>query len=140
MDKFRALDDRYSEFRAITWHSSDRKGTPIYHTNVVMAVLRDHVLLCLDSIKDPKERDEVILAVQGSGKTLLNLSFDEVEQYCGNALMLSGGRLICSSRAKSGYSQKNREELEKYTIITAEIPTIEDIGGGSARCMLAELF
>ena len=52
MDKLRAMDQRYAEFKAVTWHSEDRKGTPIYHTNVVMAVLRDHVLLCLDSIKD----------------------------------------------------------------------------------------
>ena len=82
----------------------------------------------------------VIEAIKKSGKMLLNLSFDEVESYCGNALMLSGGRLVCSARALSGYSEKNRQELEKYTIIAPDIPTIEDIGGGSARCMLAELF
>jgi hypothetical protein len=69
------------------------------------------------------------------------LSFNEVENFCGNALMLKNNKLVMSKRAYDNLSPANLATLEEnYTIIAPSIPTIEYIGGGSARCMIAELF
>ena len=136
-------------YRAVTWHSCDPKGSPIYHTNVLMAILRDHVVVCTESVRDPEERSRLVTEItspelNAKPKEIIDISYDEMLDMAGNMIMVQGKDRHCvimSERARRGLRPANRDVLEKhYTVISADINMIETIGGGSARCMVAELF
>ena len=134
-----------SPFKFVTFNSFDKSGSPIYHTNVVCAVLSNHVILCLSTVRDPVEREQLKAAVKASGKKLINISYKEMTDMCGNIIQVANQKgeacVVMSERVYHGFSQKHREELERhYTLVHSPIPTIENIGGGSARCMVAEIF
>lgn len=129
----------------MTFNSFDKSGSPIYHTNVVCAVLSKHVILCLSTVRDPVEREQLKQAVKKSGKKLIDISYKEMTNMCGNVIQVINKKgedcVVMSERAYQGFSQKHKDELERsYTLVHSPIPTIENIGGGSARCMVAEIF
>ena len=135
---------RKQKFRVIKFEAHDKMGKAIYHTNVMLSVLAKHVLVCLQSITNTWERRTVEREIAASGKELIDISLDEMHSFCGNILQLEkDGKhfVVMSQQAYNGFSKANMAELKgSYTIIKSDISTIERIGGGSARCMLAELY
>jgi len=115
-------------------------GRPIYHTNVLMAIATEYALVCLDAISDPHRRDEVASRLAESGRAVLELSHDQVADFAGNAIELTGtdGRLlVLSARAAAALTAEQRAVIEgSARLLPLSIPTIE-LAGGSARCMIA---
>ncbi|MEJ8843427.1 arginine deiminase-related protein [Lacibacter sp. H375] len=128
-----------------SFYSVDEMGGEIYHTNVMMCVADQYVVICLDSIRDATERDNVFDTITDSGKTIIEISYKQMNQFAGNMLQVenkTGQRyLVMSSQAYNALTHRQIEELESYNpIIHSDLTTIETNGGGSARCMMAEVF
>ena len=118
---------------------------PIYHTNVMMSICNNFAIICLDSIRDKNERKNVIENLDNSGLEIINISISQMASYLSNSIQLINSDqnpiLIMSSRAFNSISKSQIKRIESYTeIIHSDIKTIEDNGGGSARCMIAEVF
>jgi hypothetical protein len=134
------LDYNYFYFDAL-----DRNNSLIYHTNVMMCMGDKFVIVCLDSIRDKNERDGFIEIVKKCNKEIVDISVEQMEKFAGNMLQLKSrdgeSLLVMSVTAKSSLNDNQVAIIEKYCkIISPEINTIETNGGGSARCMIAELF
>ena len=135
-------------FQPVVFHSyqtASEERLPIYHTNVMMCVADKFVVICLDCIDDESERNNVIETIKNSGKELIEISEDQMQNFAGNMLQVqnkSGKRFLVMSQ--SAYKSLNRDQvsaIEKYCeIIYSDLEVIETNGGGSARCMLAEVF
>ena len=135
-------------FQPVVFHSYQTAGEerlPIYHTNVMMCVADKFVVICLDCIDDESERNNVIETIKNSGKELIEISEDQMQNFAGNMLQVhnkSGEKFLVMSQ--SAYKSLNRDQvsaIEKYCeIIYSDLEVIETNGGGSARCMLAEIF
>lgn len=131
-------------YRYFAFHSEDEQGTPVYHTNVVMHVGTRQAVVCLDSIRDESERNELLSRLQGNDKEVVPITLEQMHQFAGNMLELHNDRgeqlLIMSQTARQSLTPEQTATLSKYTrILSPDIHTIETAGGGSARCMLAEL-
>src|SRR3989344_614445 len=132
-------------YEGIFFDAYDKEGFPIYHTNVTMSIGKEYAVICLESIKDPGERRLVKNKLESLGKEIIELSIDQIYKYCGNTLQVlssdGSAKIIMSKTAQSGFSSDQLDRLKKYgDIIALDIPEIETVGGGSARCMLAEVF
>lgn len=135
-------------FQPVVFHSYQTAGEerlPIYHTNVMMCVADQFVVICLDCIDDESEKNNVIETIKNSGKELIEISEDQMQNFAGNMLQVqnkSGEKFLVMSQ--SAYKSLNRDQvsaIEKYCeIIYSNLEVIETNGGGSARCMLAEIF
>ena len=126
------------------FETADRSGYPIYHTNVVMSLGREFVVLCDEAIPDPEDR-KLLVQNLALDREIITISMAQMEQFCGNLLQLESltgqSLILMSSRALRGFNDDQILRLEKYArIVSVPIPTIEEIGGGSIRCMLAENF
>jgi hypothetical protein len=131
------------DYRPVTFHAVDGSGTPIYHTNVMMSVGTGFAVICADAITDPTERETVVTELAAHGRTVLAISRQQMQDFAANILQLRGhGPVIAlSKRALDALERAGREQLAQYgELVVADIPTIEAAGGGSVRCMLAELF
>jgi hypothetical protein len=146
-----ALFRKYCEkigYEAVVFHSfqtANGERLPIYHTNVMMCVGEKFVVICLDCIDAEIEREKVIEVIKNSGKEIIEIAENQMHQFAGNMLQVrnSDGEnfLIMSQTAFKSLIPKQIEAVEKYCeIIYADLETIETNGGGSARCMLAEVF
>jgi len=132
-------------YSIVQFHASDKNNMPIYHTNVMMCVADRYVVICLDSIKNKEERKKVEEVIQQSGKKITPISFEQMEHFAGNMLQVINEKgnkfLVMSTQAYESLTKEQIEELNSFnTIIHSNINTIEKNGGGSARCMLAEVF
>ncbi|MGM0944474.1 MAG: citrulline utilization hydrolase CtlX [Bacteroidota bacterium] len=121
------------------------KWTPIYHTNVMMHIGRDLAVVCLESIRKSAERRQVQEALSKAGKKVIPITAKQKFNFAGNMLEVSndGGEkfTVMSQTAYDSLNVGQIQQIEKYTtIISPQIPTIEKLGGGSARCMMAEIF
>jgi hypothetical protein len=128
-----------------TFHASDHQGVPFYHTNVVMFVMKNYVVVGLETISDKEERKRVEETIIQSGKKILELSYYQITQFAGNMLQLRNASnellLLTSSTAWNALSNDQKRIIEQEsTPVIVDIPTIEMYGGGSARCMIAENF
>lgn len=127
-------------YEPMVFPTADASGRPIYHTNVLMSVATDYALICLDAIADARRRDEVAQRLTESGRTVLAISFDQVNQFVGNAIELTGTNerlLVLSARAEAALTPAQREVIAASSqLLPLSIPTIE-LAGGSARCMIA---
>ena len=136
------------EFTPIIFNSFQTVGNkrlPIYHTNVMMCVATDYVIVCLDSIDDKRQRKNVSSFINGSGKKLIEISENQVESFAGNMLELINDNgesiLVMSKSAEDSLNENQKNIITKYSrIISSDINTIETCGGGSTRCMMAEIF
>jgi hypothetical protein len=136
------------EFTPVLFNSFQSVGDerlPIYHTNVMMCVTMSYVIICLDSIDDKKQRKNVCEFIKKSEKELINISENQVEKFAGNMLELLNGKgesvLVMSKSAENSLSENQKNTITNYSkIISSDINTIELCGGGSARCMMAEIF
>ena len=128
-----------------SYQSVGDKRLSIYHTNVMMCVAADYVIICLDSIDDKKQRKNVSDFINQSGKKLIEISERQVESFAGNMLELINDNgesiLVMSQSAKDSLNENQKNIITKYSrILSCDINTIEVCGGGSARCMIAEIF
>ncbi|MDD7236484.1 MAG: arginine deiminase-related protein [bacterium] len=130
------------------FHAEDMNGNPIYHTNVMMSVGEQLAIVCLDAITDIEERMSLIELLEESDKEIVEISLEQMNEFAGNMLQLhtvKDGELkyimVMSARAKDSLDQDQIEAIEKYCkIVAPDLEFIERNGGGSARCMLAEIF
>ena len=133
-----------SGYKPILFHAVDQSGMDIYHTNVLMCVGSNFVVICLESIKDTAEKLTVIDTIAASQKELIDISFEQMNHFAGNMLEvqnLHGEKLIVMSKsAWDSLNQQQREKLSSFCKpVYSDISTIESNGGGSARCMMAEM-
>jgi len=127
------------------YQSVDGKRLPIYHTNVMMCIAEDLAVICLDSIDDKKERKNVVSHLKKDGFDILEISEAQMHAFAGNMLQVlgrDGERLmVMSASAHNALNPEQIARIEKTSrIISSPIDTIEACGGGSARCMMAEVF
>jgi len=121
------------------------KRMPIYHTNVMMCVAEDFAVICADSIDDPKERKNVLKHLKEDGKEIIRISEVQIHEFAGNMLQVKGANdkkyLVMSATALKSLNKGQINAIEKHCeILSADLNTIETCGGGSARCMMAEVF
>ena len=131
-------------YEPISFTAVDSNGTPIYHTNVMMCVADRYVVICLDSITDPDERARVTEAIQKTGKEIISISYQQLDAFAGNMLQIENSHaeklLVMSTQAYQSLSEKQVQKLNSYNrVIHAPLTAIEENGGGSARCMMAEI-
>jgi len=129
-------------FRPLTFESTAADGRLIYHTNVMMCVGTAFALVGLEMIKDPKDRVKVRQQLEESGRTVIELTRDQVENFAGNALELHNNKerlLVLSARAAAHLEGAQIATLQKFVrLLPLSLPTIE-LAGGSARCMMATI-
>ena len=130
---------------AMAFSTSGMDNKPIYHTNVMMSIGNDFVVICLESLKSEIEKAQVLEKLHESGRNVIDISLSQMSQMCGNVLQISNQSneplIAMSQSAYRGFSKKQISVLEKNSeLVVSAIPTIESIGGGSCRCMMAELF
>lgn len=123
----------------------DGKRMAIYHTNVMMCLGETFAVICLDTIDDKKERKNVINNLKEDGKEIIKITESQMGNFAGNMLQVKGKDdklyLVMSQAAHSSLSQAQIKSLEKHCeILSSSLETIETCGGGSARCMMAEVF
>lgn len=131
-------------YRPVLFHATDMNGRDIYHTNVMMCVADRYVVICLDSIKDSSERETVSAIIRGHGQELISITPEQMNHFAGNMLQVenvSGEKfLVMSTQAFESLTPDQRGKLESYNhILHSSLKTIETNGGGSARCMMAEV-
>ncbi len=136
---------RQLDYRPVFFHSYDQEGTRIYHTNVMMSIGTEFAVICADSIADKEERTEVLAELKKLGKKVIQINLPQMGNMCANILELrsknKGKLIVMSSRAYEHFTLAQKTELEKFgKLVPVDIHTIETIGGGSTRCMIAEVF
>ncbi|WP_028376322.1 citrulline utilization hydrolase CtlX [Leeuwenhoekiella sp. MAR_2009_132] len=127
------------------YQSVEGKRLPIYHTNVMMCVAEEFCVICLECIDDKKERKFVLNQLKESGKEIISISEKQMHQFAGNMLQVANAEgkkyLVMSSSAHQSLNKGQIESISKYSeILSSDLETIETCGGGSARCMMAEIF
>ncbi|CAM3518350.1 citrulline utilization hydrolase CtlX [Zobellia roscoffensis] len=138
-------DFEYSPVIFTANQSVGGKRMPIYHTNVMMCLAEDFSVICLDTIDDKKERKNVVDHLKQDGKEVIAITEQQMHHFAGNMLQVLGGNekryLVMSSSAYHSLTPSQIEAIEKHCeIIHSSLETIETCGGGSARCMMAEVF
>ena len=144
---FREFCEKFG-FTPVVFHSyqtANNERLPIYHTNVMMCVADQFVVICLDCIDDETERKNVAETIKNSGKEIIEISENQMQQFAGNMLQVENSEgkkfLVMSQSAYQSLTLEQISNIEKYSeIIYSDLETIETNGGGSARCMLAEVF
>ena len=140
LDKWSVL----TGYSTVIFHGRDREDYPIYHTNVLMAMGDDFVVICMDSIKNEEERQELLATFNRTHKEVIMIDFSQMESFAGNMLQLdtaSGSIMVMSSQAYQSLNEDQVDKISNYSrIVHADISCIEKYGGGSVRCMMAELF
>ncbi len=131
--------------QSVIFQAASSGGKPIYHTNVIMSIGEKFAVICNDCIISKNDKDK-LLTILGKTHEIIEISIEQMENYfCGNILQLSSNDgnplIIMSDSALTGFNKFQIEKLEKHgKIISVNIDTIEKVGGGSARCMMAEVF
>jgi hypothetical protein len=131
-------------YTPILFHAHDQRGLMIYHTNVLMCMADQYVVICLDTVYDKVEKEKLIDQFKSTQKEIITISFDQMNHFCGNMLQVKNKQgnnfLVMSTQAYQHLTPEQVNRLETYQpIIHSDITTIETLGGGSARCMMAEL-
>ena len=133
------------QFKAIAFKAVDDKAQPIYHTNVMMCMANQFVVICLESIPNEQEKQIVLESFKKSNKEVIEISQDQLNHFAGNMLQVfdtnEKPHLIMSEQAHTSLDPAQLKSLEKYNpLLPISIPTIEALGGGSTRCMMAEIY
>jgi len=132
-------------FKPILFNAQDLNNVPIYHTNVMMALGVNFAIICMDAIINESERELVVNALDRSKKEIIEISKDQMHHFAGNMIQLKSklntNYLIMSSQAYHSLTENQVKKINSLTtIIHSPLETIEKYGGGSARCMIAEIF
>ena len=123
----------------------DGKRKPIYHTNVMMCIADEFAVICLECIDDKKERNNVKRHLKEDGKEIIEITEAQIHRFAGNTLQLKGANdkkyLVMSTTAQKSLTPEQIRRIQKHCeILSSDLNTIETCGGGSARCMIAEVF
>lgn len=141
LEKFASMID----YETVTFHCLDENGLEVYHTNVVMCVGEKFAVVCLDTIENSEERETVVKNLCETNHEIIEISIEQMNRFAGNMLEVRNVKdekfLLMSVSARQSLNEKQLAQIEKYaTILSADIETIEAVGGGSVRCILAEIF
>lgn len=132
-------------YKAITFFSTDDNGTDVYHTNVIMHIGKAYAVLCLSSIRDEAEQNKVVQSLTETGHEIIDITIQQVHHYAGNMLQVESADnkfyTILSQQAFQSLTDNQKQQLSTHTnLLPVNISTIETVGGGSVRCMMAEIF
>lgn len=132
-------------YEAVGFTSVDGNGQQIYHTNVMMALGETFVVICMDSVPDKFENNLLREKFEETNKEIIEISYEQMMQFAGNMLQVRSETgepiLVMSEAAYQSLNEEQIKRLESHTkILHQPIPTIETLGGGSVRCMMAEVF
>ena len=133
------------DLRLVSFHAHDAEGVPIYHTNVSLALGSGVAVLCGEAVRDHSERRALVESLETGGREVVEITMEQLYAFAGNMLALENARgeslLVMSERAFSSLQPAQLRDLERHArLVRSPIPTIEEFGGGSVRCMLAEVF
>ena len=136
---------KISGYAPVIFNAVDGDNQAIYHTNVMMGLGEKYTVICLETVTNPSQRRMLIESFRNTDKDINEISIDQMNAFAGNVLEISNlagqSFLAMSSRAKSALNEDQIKRIERHSkILDFEIPTIERYGGGSVRCMIAELF
>jgi len=132
-------------YKGIVFSAVDENKKQIYHTNVMMCVAERYVIVCLEALNIRDEKEELIDVIKDSGKKIIEITLEQMNKFAGNMLQVknrSGEKLlVMSTQAYESLSEGQIKKITQYNkIIHSKLTTIETNGGGSARCMIAEVF
>lgn len=137
-------DFEYTPIIFTAYQNVDGERKKIYHTNVMMCLGEEFCVICLDTIDDPKEKKNVVHHLKSDGKEIIAISEEQMHHFAGNMLQVQGRDkkyLVMSEAARKSLTPEQIAIIEKTSeILSSDITTIETCGGGSARCMMAEVF
>ena len=136
---------QFMKYKKVIFHSVDVNGIPIYHTNVMMTLGVDFVVICMDSIPNLQEQEQLKELFKATNKKIISITLDQMAHFAGNMLQLKNTEeetfLVMSTQAFTSLTAQQIQELELHTnILHSDLSIIETYGGGSARCMIAEVF
>ena len=139
-----ALFCEQAGYKEVSFNAYDEYHHAIYHTNVLMCIGSKFAVICLDSITDADEKNAVVTILKLTHKEIINISFEQMNRFAGNMLEVKNKAgetlIVMSENAFNSLTQLQKTSLEKYgKLVYADINTIESNGGGSARCMMAEV-
>lgn len=134
-------------YRPVCFNAYQQAGSerlPVYHTNVLMCIADEFVVICFDSIDDEKEKDMLKSAFRETGKHIIEISEAQMHRFAGNMLQVrntTGEKFLVMSQ--SAYDSLNQNQIAAFKsyndLIVCPVPTIEKYGGGSVRCMMLEV-
>ena len=138
-------DFQYTPVVFNSFQNVNDQRLPIYHTNVMMCIAETFAVVCLESIDDESQQKNVVNHLSESGKEIIEISENQVEKFSGNMLQLKDTNgdsiLVMSDSAHKALTKQQVDKIQKHCkILSSPIPTIETCGGGSVRCMIAEVF
>jgi hypothetical protein len=141
LEKFAATNG----YQAIVFLATDKTGHPVYHTNVVMTLGENFAVLCEEAIDEEWELIAVRQLLESTGHSIISITREQMHQFAGNMLQLKNKKgeklLIISQSAFDSLEKEQRQMLEAYaTLLPIAVPVIEEVEGGSVRCMIAEIF
>lgn len=136
------------DFRPVYFHATQEVGgeqLPIYHTNVMICISDKYAVICLESVQEKTEHENLVKELTDSGKEIIGISLEQMNYFAGNMLQLKNTDgekfLVMSESAHQSLTAEQIGKLEKYNkLLVIPVPTIEKNGGGSVRCMIAEIF
>ncbi|RWY54115.1 citrulline utilization hydrolase CtlX [Mucilaginibacter gilvus] len=134
----------YSGYKSITFDAFDQNGKAIYHTNVSMCIGSAFAVICLDSITHAAEKETLIQSLKITDKQIIDITFEQMNQFAGNMLEVKNADgetlIVMSQTAHGSLTEEQKDTLSQFgKLVYADINTIETNGGGSARCMMAEV-
>ena len=133
-------------YKPVLFHAEEENRNPVYHTNVLLCIGDGFSIACLDSVKDVQERKQLADSLSQNRNALIEITLSQIHQFAANALALQNKYgeqvLVISSRGWKALDGNQQSSIQTFChkIITPDLNVIETCGGGSARCMLAELF
>jgi len=134
----------HAGYTPVVFHAVDQVGVAIYHTNVLMAVAKKYIIICLDAIADDEEAERIIDTIAATEKEIIAISFEQMSRFAGNMLEVCNDKgeslIVMSQAAWESLDDEQKEVLSSLSKpVYADIKTIEQNGGGSVRCMMAEV-
>ena len=142
LDKFCLLKN----YDKVAFDATDQRGKVIYHTNVMMSVGSQMAIVGLEAIEDRNQRKNVLRKLNQSGKSVIEITQNQIDQFAGNMLQVYSIKkdrhyMVMSETAQKSLTAAQIKKINDFaTILSIPIPTIERVGGGSVRCMMAEIF
>ena len=139
-----ALFCEQTGYKEVSFQAYDEYHQAIYHTNVLMCIGSKFAVICLDSITDEEEKNTVVAILKLTHKEIVDISLEQMNQFAGNMLEVKNNAgetlIVMSQNAYNSLNQSQKTTLENFgDLVYADINTIENNGGGSARCMIAEV-
>jgi len=135
---------KQTDYKEVSFQAFDEYHQAIYHTNVLMCIGSKFAVVCLDSLTDEDEKNAVTTILKLTHKEIITISFEQMNNFAGNMLEVKNNAgenlIVMSQSAFEALNESQKNNLTKYgRLVYSDIKTIEDNGGGSARCMMAEV-